>query len=90
MIVVNPAKQQMMILISGSLWNWNKFKKNGIFRIRVRKKIAPPTTQRTALFGVTKILNILSVHDRFVKITAMFETIKVINAIALIFSGSYP
>ena len=76
-MVVNPAKQQMTILINESLWNWNKSRKNGIFKISARKKIAPPVTHNTALLGVAKILNILSVHDRFVKITAMFEIIKV-------------
>jgi len=51
-----------------------------------RKKIAPPTTHKTALLGVAIILNILSVHDLFVKMTAMFETIRVINVNARISS----
>ena len=53
-----------------------------MFKIKARKKIAPPITHKTALLGVTIILNILSVQDRFVNITEMFETIKVVNAIA--------
>jgi hypothetical protein len=89
-MVDNPAKVQRTILINVSFWNWNNSRKNGIFKISAIKKIAPPTTHNTALLGVAIILNILSVHDRFVNITAMFETIKVVNAIALTASGSYP
>ena len=82
MIVVIPARLQMAILINGSFWNWNKSRKKGIFKMSARKKIAPPATHNTARLGVAKILKILSVHDLLVNITAMFETIKVINAIA--------
>ena len=89
-MVVNPAKLQMTILINVSFWNWNKSRKNGIFKMSARKKIAPPATHNKALLGVAIILNILSVHDRFVNITAMFETIKVINAIARTSLASYP
>jgi len=39
---------------------------------------------------VAIILNILSVHDRFVRITAMLETINVVNAIALTSLASNP
>ena len=48
----------------------------------VKKKMAPPTTHTTALLGDAIILNILSVHDRFVNMMAMFDTINVVNAIA--------
>ena len=83
MIVVNPAKLQNRTLKTLSLPNLNKSRKKGVFNISPRKKTAPPETHKTALLGVFIILNILSDHERLVSITAMFETIKVINAIAL-------
>ena len=55
-----------------------------------RKNIAPPATHNTALLGVDKIVNILSVHERFVNITAILETIKVINDIARTSFAAYP
>ena len=67
-MVVNPARLQMIILMNVSFWNWKRLKKNGIFKINNRKKIAPPTTHKTALLGVAIILNILSVHERLVNI----------------------
>jgi len=42
-------------------------------KLITEKKIAPPTTHKTALLGVAIILNILSVHDRFVRIIAILE-----------------
>ena len=89
-MVAKPAKIQMTTLINVGLWNWNKSRKNGMFKIRVKNKIAPPVTHITDLLWVIMILNILSVHDRFVSITAIFETIKVINAMARTSLGSYP
>ena len=89
-MVVNPAKIQMPILINDSFWNWNKSRKYGIFKIIAKTKIAPPATQNKALLGVAIILNILSVHDRFVNMTAMFEIIRVVNVIALTSLASYP
>jgi len=62
----------------------------GIFNINTKKNIAPPATHNTALFGEDKILNILSVHDRFVKITAMLDTINIIKVIARNSFTSYP
>ena len=89
-MVVNPAKLQMPILIHESLRNWNKSRKNGMFKIIAKTKIAPPATQNKALLGVAIILNILSVHDRFVKIIAIFEIIRVVKVIALTSLASYP
>ena len=82
-MVDNPANTQMPKLIRVGFRNWNSFRKKGVLRIRTRKEIAPPVTHNTALLGVTRILKILSVHDRFVRITAMFDTIKVMKAMAL-------
>ena len=48
-------------------------RKNGIFKIRARKNIAPPITHNTALLGVIIILNILLVQERLVKIIEIFE-----------------
>ena len=57
--------------------NRKRFRRNGIFRIRIRKIIAPPTIHVTALFGVERILKNPNVHERFERITAIFETINV-------------
>jgi len=56
--------------------------KKGIFRISARKITAPPVTHNTALFGEAIILNILLVHDLLVNITAILDTMRVMNAIA--------
>ena len=79
----------MRIFTSEGLSNWNKPRKNGMFKIIPRKKTAPPVTHRTALLGETIILKILAVHDLLVNITAMFDAISVMNVIALTSPGEY-
>ena len=61
-----------------------------MLRIRIRKILAPPTIHVTALFGVERILKNPDVHDRFEMITAIFETIKVINVSVLTLFSVYP
>ena len=82
MIVDIPAKTQIRICTIVSFSNWNNSRKNGTLSMSVKKKAAPPTTHKTALLGVAIILNILSVHERLVRITAILETIRVVNAMA--------
>lgn len=61
-----------------------------MFRIRIRKIIAPLTIHVTALFGEARILKIPYVHERFDRITAIFETINVTNVSVLIPFSEYP
>ena len=89
-MLIIPAELQTTIFSHESFWNWNKFRKNVIFKIKARKRMAPPVTHNTALFGVAIILKILSVHDLFVSMTEMFETIRVIKAIARTSFAWYP
>src|SRR5659263_224183 len=74
-IVEIPAKLQIRICTVVSFSNWNNSRKNGTFNMSAKKKTAPPTTHKTALLGVAIILNILSVHERLVRITAILEII---------------
>ncbi len=70
--------------------NWKRSRRNGMFRIRIRKIIAPLIIHVTALFGVERIFNIPDVHERFERITAIFETIKVTNVSVLTLFSEYP
>ena len=44
---------------------------------QIRKMTAPPMIHITALLGVTRIVKIPEVHERFERITAIFEAISV-------------
>src|SRR5450759_566344 len=61
-----------------------------MFKIRIRKKIAPPVIHHIALFGVKRILKIPDVQERYEIITAIFETIKVTNDRVLTLFSVYP
>ena len=61
-----------------------------MFRISIRTIIAPPTIHVTALFGVERILKIPEVHERFERITEIFETINVTKVSVLTLFSEYP
>ena len=55
-----------------------------------RKMTAPPTIHVTALFGVERIVRNPDVHERFERMTAIFETIKVTKVSVLTLFSEYP
>ena len=61
-----------------------------MFNVKIRKMTAPPTIHVTALFGVERIVKKPEVQDRFERMTAIFETIKVTNVRVLTLFSEYP
>jgi len=85
-----PAKVHIINSRKPTFSNRNRFKRNGIFRIRIRKIIAPQTIHVTALFRVNRILKIVDVQERFERITAIFAAINVTNVSVLTLFSVYP
>ena len=79
----NPNKAHTNASIKPILSNKKRFNRKGMFKMRIRNKIAPPTTHFTVLLGVTRILKIVEVHERFDRIIAILDAIKVTKVNAL-------
>jgi hypothetical protein len=54
----------------GTGLNWKIFCRTGRETAAARNRSVPPMTHQKALFGLRRVLMILSVHDRFVQIRA--------------------
>ena len=79
----NPNKAHTNASIKPILSNKKRFKRKGIFKIKIRNKMAPPTTHLTDLLGVTRIWKIVVLHERFDRITAILDAINATKVIAL-------